>query len=113
MSLGCLVLVFTSIVDTVSASWLVTKVVLPSGVTVTPPGAGTAVMSVGCLVLVFTSIVDTESLEVLVTKAVGRHRERPATPDAPSGTTPTSAPDNPSTKAPRTHRNRRITGLPR
>ena len=39
MSVGCLVLVFTSIVDTELLSWLVTKAVLPSGVTapVRPP----------------------------------------------------------------------------
>ncbi len=34
MSVGCLVLVFTSIADTVPPSWLATKAVLPSGVTV-------------------------------------------------------------------------------
>ena len=36
MSVGCLVLVFTSIADTVPPSWLATKAVLPSGVTATP-----------------------------------------------------------------------------
>jgi hypothetical protein len=34
MSVGSLVLIFTSIADTVPSSWLVTKAVLPSGVTV-------------------------------------------------------------------------------
>jgi hypothetical protein len=60
------------------------------------------------LVLVFTSIVDTVLLAALVTKAVGRHGARPATADARSGTAPTSAPANPSTATPRTHRQRVI-----
>ena len=106
MSVGFLVLVFTSIVDTVPLSLLATKAVLPSGVTATPTGIVPTAMSVGFLVLVFTSIVDTESLPVLVTKAVARHRERAGTADTPSGTTPTSAPANPNTKTLRTHRNR-------
>jgi hypothetical protein len=63
-------------------------------------------MSVGCLVLVFTSIVDTVPLPTSVTKAVARQRGRAATTDAPPWTTPTSAPDNPSTKAPNAHRSR-------
>jgi hypothetical protein len=65
-------------------------------------------MSVGFLALVFTSIVDTVPLPALVTKAVARHRARAGTADTPLGTTPTSAPANPSTKAPRSHRKRRI-----
>jgi hypothetical protein len=104
MSAGCLVLVLTSIVDTVPPPLLATKAVLPSGVTATPAGTAPTVMSVGCLVLVFTAIVDTEPLPTLVTKAVGRHRARPATADAPLGTIPTSAPANPSTTTTRTHR---------
>jgi hypothetical protein len=67
-----------------------------------------AEMSVGSLVLVFTSIVDTVPLIWLVTNAVGRHRARGATADALSGTTPTSAPANPSTNTPKGHRNRGI-----
>jgi hypothetical protein len=51
------------------------------------------------------SIVDTEPLRAFVTRAVGRHRERAATADTPSGTTPTSAPVNPNTTTPRNHRN--------
>ena len=97
MSVGFLVLVFTSIVDTVPLSRLVTKAVLPSGVTATPSGTEPTAMSVGFLVLVFTSIVDTVPLPLLATKAVARHRARAATADTPSGTTPTSAPANPST----------------
>src|SRR5919106_1285524 len=69
MSVGSLVLVFTSIVDTVPLPLLVTKAVLPLGVTATPKGNEPTVTSAGCLVLVFTSIVDTvPSREV--TKAV-------------------------------------------
>jgi hypothetical protein len=70
MSVGFFALVFTSIVDTVSLTLLVTKAVLPSGVTVTPIGFFPTAMSAGFLVLVFTSIVDTESLFQLMTKAV-------------------------------------------
>jgi hypothetical protein len=62
-------------------------------------------MSVGFLVPVFTSIVETEPLTALATKAVARHSLRAVTADTPSGTTPTSAPANPSTTTPRTHRN--------
>src|SRR5512132_165867 len=79
MSVGFLVLVWTSIVDTVSLPRLATKTVLPSGVTASKAGSLPTVMSVGSLVLVFTSIVDTVSLpgtigpgasKPLVTKAV-------------------------------------------
>jgi hypothetical protein len=62
MSEGCLVLVFTSIVETLSLVWLATKAVLPSGVTATPPGLAPTVMSAGFVVLVFTSMVDTVPL---------------------------------------------------
>jgi hypothetical protein len=65
-------------------------------------------MSVGFFVLVFTSIVDTELLPWTVTKAVGRHPARAAAADTPPGLTPASAPDNPSTNTPRTHRDRHI-----
>jgi hypothetical protein len=99
--------VFTSIVDTVPLLLLVTNAVLPFGVIASPNGSRLTRMSAGFLVLVFTSIVDTEALSALVTKAVARHRERPATADTPCGT-PTSAPANPSTTTPRTHRNGRI-----
>ena len=82
MSVGCLVLVFTSIVDTVPLSLLATKAVLPSGVTATEPGRPPTAMSVGSLVLVFTSIVDTVPLSGFVTKTVCsprpcRHRRHP------------------------------------
>ena len=70
MSVGFLVLVFTSIVDTVPLLLLATKAVLPSGVTATRLGPEPTGMSVGCLVLVFTSIVDTVPPLTLVTKAV-------------------------------------------
>jgi hypothetical protein len=103
-----LVLVFTSIVDTVPPPALVTKAVLPSGVTATPIGFAPTAMSVRFLVLVFTSIVDTVPASAFVTKAVARHCARPAAADTPSGTTLTSAHANPSTTTPRTHRNRRI-----
>src|SRR5262249_42611152 len=92
MSVGSLVRVFTSIVDTVPLRVLATKTVLPSGVTASPVGPFPTVMSVGCLVLVFTSIVDTVSLPLLATNAVARHRRRVASVDAPVGTAPTSAP---------------------
>ena len=62
MSVGFLVLVFTSIVDTELLPPLATKAVLPSGVTATPIGSVPTGMSVGFLVLVFTSIVDTVPL---------------------------------------------------
>jgi hypothetical protein len=106
MSVGCLVLVFTSIVDTVPLAALVTKAVLPSGVTATRSGMEPTVMSVERLVLVFTSIVDTVPLGALVTKAVARHPLRAGTPDTPPGTI--SAPANPSTTTPRAHRKHRI-----
>jgi hypothetical protein len=60
-------------------------------------------MSEECLVLVCTSIADTVPLSRLATKAVGRYCARPAAADTPSGTTPTSAPANPSTTTPRNH----------
>src|SRR5215208_4261601 len=66
MSFGFLVLVFTSIVDTVSLPWLATIAVFPSGVTATPVGALPTGMSTGSLVLVFTSMVETLSLSWLV-----------------------------------------------
>src|SRR5262249_46787392 len=56
MSVGFLVLVFTSMVDTVPLSLLATKAVLPSGVIVTPTGVMPTGMSVGSLVPVLTSI---------------------------------------------------------
>jgi hypothetical protein len=62
MSVGSLVRVFTSMVDTVPLSTLVTKAVLPSRVIATPFGNVPTGMSVGCSVLVFTSIVDTVPL---------------------------------------------------
>ena len=109
MSVGFLVLVFTSIDETVSLFLRATKRVLPFGVIACPAGNGPTGMSVGFLALVFTSIVDTVPLPALVTKAVDRHSLRARTADTPSGTTPTSAAANPSTKTPRAHRNRRIT----
>src|SRR5262245_31043306 len=77
MSVGCFVLVFTSIVDTESVLPVTTKTVLPSGVTATAAGSALTGMSVGCLVLVLTSIVDTEFANWLVTNAVDRHCARP------------------------------------
>jgi hypothetical protein len=65
-------------------------------------------MSVGSLVLVFTSIVDTVPLPELATKTVARHSLCVATADTPSGTTPTSAPVNPSTNTTGTHRKRNV-----
>jgi hypothetical protein len=62
MSVGFLVRVFTSIVDTESLAALATKAVLPSGVTATSSGAVPTAMSVGFFVLVFTSMVDTVPL---------------------------------------------------
>src|SRR5262245_54758893 len=107
MSADFLVLVFTSIVDTVSLA-LVTNAVLPSGVTATANGPVPTAMSVGFLVQVPTSMVETEPLRPLVTRAIVRHRARAGTADTRPGTTPCSAPANPSTTTPRTHRNRRI-----
>src|SRR5262249_21216660 len=107
MSTGLLVLVFTSIVDTVPLRKLVTKAALPSGVTATTNGPAPTPMSTS-LVLVFTSIADTVSLSLLATKAVVAHRPRAGIADTPSGTTPTSAPANPSTTTPRAHGKRRI-----
>src|SRR5262249_15408577 len=60
MSLGFLVRVFTSIVETESLIMLVTKAVLPSGVIATPVGAVPTAMLIGLLVLDLRSIVDTE-----------------------------------------------------
>jgi hypothetical protein len=51
MSIGRLVLVFTSIVEAVPPEMLATKVVLPSGVIASPPGPTPTLMSVGRLVL--------------------------------------------------------------
>src|SRR5262249_61170715 len=70
MSVGSLVRVFTSIVDTVPLWTLATKTVLPSCVTTIPFGYTPTGMSVGFLVRVFTSIIDTVSLTRLGTKAV-------------------------------------------
>src|SRR5262245_12769365 len=115
MSVGFLVLVSTSIVDTepvpTPMPLLVTKAVFPSGVNASPTGNGPTGMSVGFLVLVVTSMVDTDPLPALETNAVARHRHRPATADTP-GATPTSAPANPNTTTTRTHRNRRIPCAP-
>jgi hypothetical protein len=108
MSVGFLALVFTSIDETVSLFLRITKRVLPSGVTAVPAGYGPTEMSVGFLVLVFTSMVETVPLPALVTKAVARHRARAATADTPPGTTPTSAPANPSINTPKGHRDRGI-----
>src|SRR6266536_566290 len=80
MSVGSLVRVFTSIVDTESPPKLVTKAVLPSGVTATPFGCAPTVMSVGFFALVFTSMVETVLLMSSVTKTV-----------LPSGVTATAA----------------------
>jgi hypothetical protein len=81
MSVGFFVLVFTSIVDTAPLPALLTKTVLPSGVTATPFTYVPTVMSVGFLVFVFKSIVDTVPLVLSATKAVlpsrrERHPER-------------------------------------
>src|SRR5262245_17874812 len=70
ISAGFLVLVFTSIVDSVPSLVLVTKAFLPSGVNSTRFGPEPTGISVGFLVLVFTSIVDTVPSLVLVTNAV-------------------------------------------
>src|SRR5262249_41001619 len=70
MSVGFLVLDFTSMVDTVPLALLATKAVLPSGVIATPNGPVPVPMSVGFLVLVLTSIVDTVPPTALATKAV-------------------------------------------
>ena len=67
MSVGFLVRVATSIVDTVPLPLLATKAVLPSGVIATPAGSVPTVMSVGFLVRVATSIVDTEPESSLAT----------------------------------------------
>src|SRR5262245_51657334 len=85
MSSGCLVLVFTSIVDTVSLSLLATKAVLPSGVIATPVGARPTGMSSGCFVRVCTSMVDTLLLSRLTTNAVLPSGEN----TGPNGAAPT------------------------
>src|SRR5262245_25933888 len=103
MSVGSLVLVFTSIVDTVPLSRSVTKRVLPSGVTTDTLGFEPTVMS-GSLALVPASITDTVPLFQFGTKAVARHGPGAGAADAPTGTTPTSAPDHPNTTNRRTHR---------
>src|SRR5262245_33595241 len=100
MSAAYLVLVFTSILETVSLFLRATKRVLPSGVTACPAGNGPTGMSVGCLVLVHTSTVETVPLPVLTTKAIDRHSLRANTADAPPATTPASAPANPNTATP-------------
>jgi hypothetical protein len=63
-------------------------------------------MSLWCFFLAFTSIVDTVPPPWLATKAVDRHRDRAEFADTSPGTI--SAPANPSTATPRSHRNRRI-----
>src|SRR5262249_12533493 len=71
MSVGFLVLVFTSIVDTellLAPLWAM-KAVLPSGVTATPSGNTPTGRSVGFFVLVFPSIVDRVPIP-LTTRAV-------------------------------------------
>src|SRR5262249_56409630 len=103
MSAGSLVPVFTSIVDTEPLKTLGTKTVLPSGVTAGLAGTEPAAMSSGLLTLVFTPILDTVPLMPLVTKAVARHRPSGAAADTPSGSTPASAPANPTTPTPRPH----------
>src|SRR5262249_4143357 len=67
MSVGFLVRVFTSMVDTESLAWLAMKAVLLSGVNATTAGSRPTGMSVGSLVLVFMSMVDTLPLLLLVT----------------------------------------------
>src|SRR5262249_29800106 len=62
MSAGFLVLVLTSMVDTLPLALLVTTAVLPSCVIASPNGPVPAGMSAGLLVLVFTSMVDTVPL---------------------------------------------------
>src|SRR5262245_63422425 len=64
MSSGCLVRVFTSIVDTVPLPVLVTKAVLPWGVKATAYALAPTVVSVGRLTRVFTSIVLTVTEQV-------------------------------------------------
>src|SRR5262245_62295122 len=108
MSVGFLVRVSTSIVDTEPPTRSPTKAVLPSGVTTTPNGNEPTLMSAGFLVLVFTSMVDTVPLPVLATRAVARHCARAGTANTPLETTTTSAPANPSNTTTRAHRNRRI-----
>src|SRR5215471_16452847 len=70
MSLGSLVLVFTSNGNTVSRSLLATKTVLLSGVKSYPVMRKPSWMSSWSLVRVFTLIVDSEPLPKLPTKAV-------------------------------------------
>src|SRR5262245_30213233 len=103
MSVGSLVLCFTSITGTVPLSLSVTKRVLPFGVTTDTLGFEPTAMS-GSLVLDPTSITDTVPPSQFGTKAVARHGAGGGIADAPTGNMPTSAPDHPSTKNRRTHR---------
>src|SRR6266498_236693 len=66
MSVGSLVLVFRSTVDTELLPLLTTKPVLPSGVNAPPSGPVPAAMSGGLWVLVFTSIAEIVSLRKFV-----------------------------------------------
>src|SRR5262245_14164202 len=86
MSLGFLVLVLTSIVDTVPLSLLVTYAVLPFGVIATQNARDPTAMSVGSVVFVFTSIVETVPRALLVTKAVLPS----GVPATPNGEAPTA-----------------------
>src|SRR5262245_8348283 len=86
MSLGFLVLVLTSIVDTVPLSLLVTNAVLPFGVIATQNARDPTAMSVGSVVFVFTSIVETVPRALLVTKAVLPS----GVPATPNGEAPTA-----------------------
>src|SRR5262249_47819154 len=112
ISVGSLVLVFTSMVDTVPLAALATKAVLPSGVIATWTAPAPTVIAVGCLVQVVASIVDTVSLGSLATKTVARHRPRATAADTPPGTTPTHEAANPKTTTPRNQWNRRIPARP-
>src|SRR5262245_36366993 len=110
MSVWCLILDFTSIVDTVLLTRLATKAVLPSGVKATPRGAEPTGMSVGFFFRVFASIVDTELLALLVTKTVARQLRCAPTAEAPFGIAKTSAPANPSAATAEAKRKSRIPG---
>src|SRR5262249_25934713 len=70
MSLGSLILVFTSIVDTIPLLLSATKAVLPFGVTATPFGLVPTGMLSGFLAPVVILIADTVLLTELVRKAV-------------------------------------------
>jgi hypothetical protein len=65
MSVGCLVLVLTSIVDTVPLPTLATKAVLPAGVTATPTGNVPTGMSVGCDLVAGSGIEFTDPVDTL------------------------------------------------